>query len=309
MEQFLPKMSTKLRIEILLFDAFSNMVLAALMEPLRVVRDETGAEIEWAISTPHNKPVISSSGLELKPHAALKRTRNSDILIVVGGDCFRSDAEDPAVKRMLTRARHASVVIAADTGTWLLASAGYLTGKRVTLHWQLINEFSAEFPDITVVDEALAVDGRWLTCGSAAGAMDLVLREIEKHFGAIARFSAASMFMNSPRIAGDNRNEWGGIVPHSNPGVNRVLALMAAHVEVPHALPDIARDAGMTLRTMARLFETELGMTPGKCYQSIRLARAREMLAQQRMTTTDVAHLCGYSCAASLKRALSRFAR
>jgi len=38
-----------IHVSVLLCDAFSNMVLACLLEPLRVVRDQTGADIRWTI--------------------------------------------------------------------------------------------------------------------------------------------------------------------------------------------------------------------------------------------------------------------
>lgn len=145
-----------------------------------------------------------------------------------------------------------------------------------------------------------------MTCGSAAGAMELVLQEIGRRFGAAARFDAVSMFLNAPRLAGDTGFAFGGLPSHPDPRLRRVLELMAATVEAPRNLPDIAKEAGLTLRTMARLFATELGLSPGRCYQHLRLARARELMFQQGMTAADAAPLCGFSCASALKRALSK---
>ena len=105
-----------LRIDILLFEAFSNMVLGCLLEPLRVVRDEHGVAITWTILTPHDGPVRSSSGLSLAPDKALSQAKGCDLLILVGGDRFRQEAGQPATRRALAIARNAQGVIAADTG-------------------------------------------------------------------------------------------------------------------------------------------------------------------------------------------------
>lgn len=301
----LPKSAPALRINILLFEAFSNMVLACLLEPLRVVRDEHGATINWTILTPHDGPVRSSSGLALAPDAPRSQAGTCDLLIVIGGDRFRQDAELPATRRALMVARRARTVIAADTGAWLLASAGYLEGRKATLHWQLLDEFANRFTNVNSVAAPFASDGKWLTCGSAAGAMELVLQEIAQRFGAAARFDAASMFLNAPRLARTPDNGLGGLPSHPNPRVRKALDAMAATVETPRTLPEIAAAAGLTLRTMARLFASELGLSPGKCYQHMRLARARELILQQGMSVANTAALCGFSSAASLKRALS----
>ena len=302
----LPKTASVLRINILLFEAFSNMVLACLLEPLRVVRDEHGTAITWTILTPHDGPVRSSSGLSLAPDCQLSQAGACDLLIVIGGDRFRQDSQHSATRRALMVARRAKTVIAADTGTWLLASAGYLEGRQATLHWQLLEEFAERFPKVNRVAAPFAGDGKWLTCGSAAGAMELVLQEIAQRFGAAARFDAASMFLNAPRLARTPDNGLGGLPSHPNPRVRKALDIMAATVENPRTLPEIATGAGLTLRTMARLFAAELGLSPGKCYQHMRLARARELMLQHGMSAADAAPRCGFSCVASLKRALSR---
>lgn len=306
MELNLPKPAPSMHINVLLFEAFSNIILACLLEPFRVVRDEGGGKITWTILTPHDGLIGSSSGLSFAPGCPLSQAKACDILIVVGGDRFRQEAGQPATRRALALVSRAQAVIAADTGTWLLAAAGYLDERRATLHWQLVDEFAQNFPQVKLVYASFVSDGKWLTCGSAAGAMELSLQEIARQFGPSARFDAASMFLNAPRRAVEPDGSFGGLPSHPNPRIRKALDLMAASIESPRSLPEVAATAGLTLRTMARLFEAELGLSPGKCYQHLRLARARELLFQQGISAMDAAPLCGFSCAASLKRALSR---
>jgi transcriptional regulator GlxA family with amidase domain len=306
MKHNLPNAQKKLRINLLLFEAFSNMLLACLIEPMRVVRDEHGADITWTVLTPHDETVHSSSGLAQAPNRPLSEAGPCDLLIMIGGDRFRSNADDPAVRRALRLTRKAGAVIAADTGAWLLARAGYLHGRRATLHWQLLTEFSETFPDVQTVSAPFVVDGRWMTCGSAAAAMELALQEITRRFGAAARFDAAAMFLNGPRMARPAEPAFGAFPSHPNPRLRQALDQMAAHIERPFGLPEIAAAAGLTLRTMARLFEEELELSPGRCYLHMRLARAREHLLQPGLTKAEVAAMCGFSSAASLSRALRR---
>ncbi len=306
MQPILPKTNAKLCVNILVFDAFSNMLLACLLEPLRVVRDESNVDISWVIFTPHDRAVTSSSGLLLAPDRHLSHLKACDVLLVIGGDRFRGEASAAETRRALMAVHKASSVIAADTGAWLLAAAGYLNGKQATLHWQLLNEFAETFPEVLGLRTPFATDGKWMTCGSAAGAMELVLQEIARRFGAAARFDAASMFQDAPRRGRALDTGFGGLPSHPNPRVRKVLDLMAASIETPRSLPDLAAAAGLTLRTMARLFEAEVGLPPGKCYQHMRLARARGLMTQQGMTADQAGRLCGFSCAASLKRALAK---
>ena len=306
MKPILPKPQASLRINILLFEAFSNMILACLLEPLRVIRDEHEAAIAWTLLTPHNGPVRSSSGLSLAPDCPLSQASACDLLIVIGGDRFRNEVGRPSTRRALQLLRNAQRVFAADTGPWILAAAGCLDGRQATIHWQLLGEFAATFPKVKVAQSPFVTDGKWQTCGSAAGAMELVLQEIAHRFGAAARFDAASMFLNAPRLSGESNEGLGNLPSHPNPRIRKVLDLMATSVDKPRGLPELAAAAGLTLRTMARLFEAELGLSPGRCYQHLRLARAHELMLVQGMSAADAALLCGFSCAASLKRALKQ---
>lgn len=306
MKPKLPNGEPALQVNILLFEAFSNMLLACLLEPLRVVRDEHGAAIAWTVLSADDGPVQSSSGLALTPDCRLAEAAACDLLVIIGGDRFRTDATDQRLRRGLRLVRKADAIIAADTGAWLLAEAGYLAGKRATLHWQLLAEFAERYPETEASPAPYVIDGRWMTCGSAAGALELVLQEITRRFGDAARFDAAAMFLNQPATARSSEPAFGGLLAHPHAGIRRVLERMAANIEKPLPLAALARSCGLTLRTMARLFETELAMPPGRCYTQLRLARARELMLQPGLSRGDIASMCGFSCAASLTRALGR---
>lgn len=299
-----PTLPPRLTVNILLFEAYSNMLLACLLEPLRVVRDAARADISWKILTQDDRPLRSSSGLTIAPDLPLAKAGSCDLLLVIGGDRFRSEAKDPALRRSLRLTRQAGAVVAADTGAWLLAKAGYLDGRRATLHWQLLSEFSETFTDVIAVNAPYVRDGRWTTCGSAAAALEVILQEVARRFGPAARFDAATMFLNDPSHPA--AGEITLAVPHPHAKVRQIVGLMAAHVEKPLRLPRLARRCGMTLRSLARLFEGELNMSPGRYYLNLRLARARELALQSGLSKSDIALRCGFSSASALARAYRR---
>lgn len=296
-----PILPAKLTVNILLFEAYSNMLLACLLEPLRVVRDAARADITWKILTHEDQSLRSSSGLTITPDLPLAKAGPCDLLLVIGGDQFRRDAKNPALRRSLRLVRQAGAVVAADTGAWLLAKAGYLDGRRATLHWQLLPEFAETFADVVAINAPYVCDGRWTTCGSAAAALEVILQEVARRFGPAARFDAATMFLNDPSHPA--ATEITLAVPHPHAKVRQIVGLMAAHVEKPLRLPRLARRCGMTLRSLARLFEAELNMPPGRYYLNLRLARARELTLQSGLSKSDIAARCGFSSASALARA------
>jgi transcriptional regulator GlxA family with amidase domain len=170
----------------------------------------------------------------------------------------------------------------------------------------LLTEFAETFPDTTAMSAPYVSDGRWVSCGSAAAALELILREISVRFGQAARFDAAAMFSNDPSRPFDTDPVLAAALMHPNAKVRQVLGLMIANVAKPLALPQLAKAAGMTLRSLARLFETELMMSPGRYYLNFRLARARELTLQSGLSATEVASLCGFSSASVFSRAYRR---
>jgi AraC family transcriptional regulator, glycine betaine-responsive activator len=303
MQPILP--TARLTVNVLLFETFSNMLLACLLEPLRVVRDESKADISWTILSHTDAPVLSSSGLKITPDATRRAAKPCDILIVIGGDQFRADARDPALKESLGLTRRAATVIAADTGTWLLAAAGYLDGRRATLHWQLLVEFAEEFPNVTVVPDRFVRDGPFLTCGGASTALDLILAEIAVRFGATAKFDAASMFLHDLDRQNLPSEQTERISVNWPLAIRRILTLMASRLENPMSLDDLANESGVTLRTMARLFADQVGMPPGRYYQLLRLNRAKDLATHTHLPLGQIALRCGFSGTSALSRAFS----
>jgi transcriptional regulator GlxA family with amidase domain len=113
MKQILPTKTPRLTVNVLLFEAFSNMILACLLEPLRVVRDEARAEVVWRIFTQDDRQIRSSSGLTITADQPLAQAEPCDLLLIIGGDRFRTDAVDPTLLHSLRLTRTADMVIAA----------------------------------------------------------------------------------------------------------------------------------------------------------------------------------------------------
>lgn len=112
------------------------MVLACLLDPLRVVRDQMGADTRWRILTDDDLIVTRSNGLTVSPEMQARDTAVSDLVIIIGGDAFR-DARRTGTSRTLERLMHNATVIAADTGAWVRAREGLPNSRKATLHWQL----------------------------------------------------------------------------------------------------------------------------------------------------------------------------
>ena len=300
---------THLNITVLLFDAFSNMVLACLLEPLRVVRDQHGLDISWTILTETDLPVESSSGIAVAPDGPKAKAPAADLALVIGGDVFRDTRSASDLRRSLDPLIANATVIAADTGTWILARCGYLEGRKATLHWQLLDEFAETFPQVDVSSDSFVRDGRFLTCGTAAAALDLMLDYIRDRFGPAVALDAGAMFLH------DNARRHGASYPvqslpfNASPTLARVLQIMSETLENPVPIATLAETTNMPERSFHRLFLRELQMPPGKYYVLLRLARARELARYGGLTRGEIALRCGFANASTLARSFRKHHR
>src|SRR5439155_441758 len=72
------------RIAILVMPSFSNLTLAALMEPLRAANRWAGRSLfQWSTVTERGGPIASSSGLQIVPDRSIEAAGAFDVLFVV----------------------------------------------------------------------------------------------------------------------------------------------------------------------------------------------------------------------------------
>ena len=294
------------RVTFLLFDGFSNMVLSCLLEPLRAVRDQAQADVSWRIVTPDDAPAASSSGLSIAVDTPWRDAGPADMLVVVAGYGFRDHAGSASARVLRTLSRQSDIVLAADAGAWLLADAGLLNGSSATIHWATLSEFAEQYPDIRVAHDRYVKEGRIWSCGGASTALDLILAFISDRFGPASAFMASTMFLHDAerQRAGDRGP--GKLSGRGTAKLRQVVDLMVETIETPLALADLSARAGLSVRTLDRLFQEELGMSPGRYFQMIRLAHARELAANSEYDLNAIALRCGYSGAAALSKAFRR---
>lgn len=293
--------------EFLVFDGFSNMVLANAMEPLRDVKlRAVGARVDWVVSTVDGVPVTSSSGLQISPGRAFDPARPGARLVLVAGYHVR-DLATPALMAALRRAaRAARQVIAVDSAAWLLAAAGLLDGQSATIHWQELDDFAEMFPGVRVSTRRFVRSGPFVTCGGASTTLDLMLGLIGDLFGAAAAFDASTMFLYDAERQSALRRGASGLEGKAPRALLAALDVMSANIEHPLPAREIASRSLVSERTLHRVFREELKMSPGKYYQMLRLQRARHLALETRLPLEQIALRCGFSSAPSLSRAIRK---
>lgn len=297
------KFQTCLDIGILLFPEFSNLCLANAIEPLRAVNTLGGARrYRWHFLSLEGGPVASSSGMTIQVDGALSRHGSGDYLFVMPSYGFR-DFDTPACHRVLRAARgRFGRIVGMDTGSWLLAGAGLLSGRRATIHWDEQIAMAERFPDVEVRGDRVVDDGDILSCGGALTTFELILDLIERHDGALMRLEVAALFLDGDATRGDRPAE--PLRPGQTP--EAAMALMRRRIEEPMKIGEIAAALGLSRKLLERRCMERYGIGPRRLYLALRLREAQRLVGMTGMSVAEVAARCGYADAGAMTRAFRR---
>lgn len=292
-----------------LFDGFSNLVLANAIEPLRAANQLSGQELfRRSLLTVTGEVALSSSRIVVRPDGRLADAGPFDVLFVVAGYDFRARATAEARAALGRAAARARRLAGLDTGSWLLAAAGLIDGQRATIHWQELDAFAEAFPNVEVSAERYVVDGRMISAGGASTVLDLMLRLIRERRGDALTFDVMNLFIYDVERAYDrpHRGARSRRLIELSPKLISAITLMRRTVETPLAITEIAEQVATSPRSLARDFQREFAMAPGRYYQLVRLKAARRLVEETPLGVAEIAVRTGYASAATLSRAFSR---
>ena len=206
----------------------------------------------------------------------------------------------------LARIRPEARIVSICTAAFVLAAAGLLDGRRATTHWQVVDRFRAEYPQVDLDPDVLFVhDGRILTSAGAASGVDVCLHIVRTDHGSELANTVARRCVVPPFRDGGQAQYIEQPVPE--PGATSTAATRdwaLTRLDEPLALADLARHAGMSLRTFARRFHDEVGLSPGRWLTQQRVVRARHLLEASDLPVDQIAGRVGFATGASLRQHL-----
>lgn len=182
-------------VDIVLFDQFSNHCLANFIEPLRAANGFLRrTAYQWRFFTLNGAPVSSSSGMQIAPHDALARSKGTALMLMPSYGIRKLDS-DGTTGAVRSAARRYAVLGGLDTGSWLLARAGFLGGYRATIHWDMLDAFAETFPDVECLRQRYVIDADRVTCSGAMAAFDLANSLVASAHGPLVAMEVAQLFM------------------------------------------------------------------------------------------------------------------
>ncbi|WP_037900953.1 GlxA family transcriptional regulator [Streptomyces sp. NRRL S-350] len=264
---------------------------------------------DFALCGERPGPVPTDCGVPLAVRHGLDRLAAADLVIALPGAGFRTPPAPAVLDALRSAHRRGAVVAAHCVGTFALAAAGLLDGRRATTHWRFADLLAERHPQVALEPDALYVDeGSVVTGAGAAAGFDLCLHLIRREHGAaMANAVARDMVLPSHREGGQAQY-LAAPVPEDarDEGLADVLAWAREHLHEPLPVAELARRALMSKRSFARRFTAATGTTPHAWLRSLRLSRAEELLETTDLPVEEVARRVGYAGAAVLREQFVR---
>ncbi|WP_336946793.1 GlxA family transcriptional regulator [Asaia sp. HN010] len=252
--------------------------------------------------------VRSSSGISLHTQR-LDPDEVFDTLIVVGSAYYRSRLNDETLASYLRQqASQTRRMCSVCTGAFFLADAGLLNGRRVTTHWQDIENLRLHAGEAEVERDAIYIhDGQVWTSGGITAGIDMALALLTEDAGEnVAQGVAQTMVLYYHRPGGEAQ-----ISPliRMATGADRFSSLLGwirANLATEMTVDLLADQMGMSPRNFSRSFKLTTGMSPAKAVETLRLEAARERVINGKIPIELIADQTGFGDPERLRRAFNR---
>ena len=266
-----------------------------------------GGRYEVLTCTADGRPVRTNADFSITVEHGAEALHTADTVVVPPFDTSEiSPAAPAAVAEALAYVAPGARIVSICTGAFVLAAAGLLDGRPATTHWALAGIFREWYPRVALDPDVLFVDdGDVLTSAGAASGIDLCLHLVRKDHGSEVANHVARVCVVPPWRDGGQAQYIEHPVPDATAnGTSGARQWALENLHKPLTLADLAEHSHMSLRTFARRFNEEVGMSPGRWLIQQRVDRARHLLETTDLAVDDIAGQIGFAGGTSLREHL-----
>lgn len=309
------------RIAVLAYPSCSCWITAGLLEMFGIANLAIGQLaagkrtrlLEFhAISARSKRTVKASHGVTFPVRAPLPRY---DAVIVPPLWCESLDQFDQRIAGMKAELamlrelpKRSKLIASSCSGAALLATAGLLDGHRATTCWWLADWFRQRFPNVRLqAEQVLIAEGQRWTSAAGSAYMHLGIELIRAFAGDKVANITSRLMLVEPRRG--TQSPFLSDAPsrsHHDSDVKRALNYLDEHATSPVTMTTLSRKLAVSERTLARKFQSQVGMSPLAYLQSRRVARARQLLESSSLALDQIVGRCGYEDVASFRKLFTR---
>ncbi|MEU1512555.1 helix-turn-helix domain-containing protein [Streptomyces sp. NPDC005811] len=267
-----------------------------------------GPLYEVTLCTPAREVRMNHGFFRLTGVPGLAAVDGADTLVVPG----RPDNVVPRGDDVLDAIRRAHArgarVLSLCTGSFALAEAGLLDGRRATTHWMWAEAFRRLHPRVRLEPDVLFVDeGDVLTAAGSAAALDLGLYVVRRDHGAeVANAVSRRLVFAAHRDGGQRQFVERPLPDVPDESLAPLLEWARARLAEPLTVAGLAARAAVSPATLHRRFRSQLGTTPLTWLTGERVALACRLIERGEERLDVVASRSGLGTAANLRARVRR---
>lgn len=266
-----------------------------------------GGRYEVLTCTADGRPVRTNSDFSITVEHGPEILRTADTVVIPPFDTSEVTREVPAaIASALVSVAPGARLVSICTGAFVLAAAGLLDGRPATTHWRLAGLFREWYPQVALDPDVLFIDeGDVLTSAGAASGIDVCLHLVRKDHGSEVANHVARVCVVPPWRDGGQAQYIERPVPEiAANGTAAARQWALENLDKPLTLGDLAEHSHMSLRTFARRFNEEVGMSPGRWLIQQRVGVARQLLESTDLAVDEIAGQVGFAGGTSLREHL-----
>ena len=258
------------------------------------------------VVTTTGEPFKCLNGVRIIPDGAIDDLQDADLILVSSimdiDKTLREQGE--VIDWLRDRYRNGAHIATLCSGAFVLAETGLLDGKTATTHWGFAEQFQKRYPQIHLKPERLITDEGDLFCsGGYSAAIDLCLYLVEKYCGhEVALQSSKSMVADIGRTSQAPYAVFPYRKDHPDQQILAVQEWIERNYDKPFTYDALARESGMSRRTMERRFKTATGETPLAYQQGFRVEAAKRMLESGLQSFDEITYEVGYEDSSTFRK-------
>lgn len=295
----------------LVLDGLAPFEFGVICEVFGIDRSADGVpNFDFKVCGPRaGQPVRTSVGASVTPDHDLSVLHGAD-LVAVPAIHHPGEAGYPreALDALRAAADAGSIILTVCSGAFVAGAAGLLDGRSCTTHWMHADELARRHPTARVDRNVLFVDdGNLITSAGTAAGIDACLHLVRRELGSAVTNVIARRMVVPPQRDGGQRQYIDRPIPaRCSEGFAPQLDWIMQHLEQPHTVATLARQANMSARTFARRFVDETGTTPMQWITDQRVLYARRLLEETDLDIDRVAERSGFGTATLLRHHFRR---
>jgi transcriptional regulator GlxA family with amidase domain len=260
-----------------------------------------------------DKQLQSETGIALLGHRTLEQERQEgkpiDTLIVASGFKSIENLNAGAIEWLRKRSKAIRRVCSICVGAFALAEAGLLDGRRATTHWRMAQRLAELYPNVEVDPNPIWVkDGNVYTSAGVSSGIDLALSLVEEDLGDEVVVNIAKNLVLFLRRPGGQAQFSVSLQSQAAAGssLDELCTWISENLHTDLTVEILASRLSTSVRTLIRLFQRELDITPAKYVENVRVEAVARALELGARSMDEIARCYGYRSVDVLRKAFIR---